>query len=109
MDTNEKIKVLITKNKVCLFMKGIPDAPQCGFSSAVVNVLKHLNVKFESVNVLENEKLRSTPVPKYFGTDLGKAISEDVKDPNNVFAGFSSLYLNKSEIEKKIEEYQNKS
>ena len=58
MDTNEKIKDLINKNKVLLFMKGIPDAPQCGFSSAVVNVLKHLNVKFESVNVLENEELR---------------------------------------------------
>ena len=57
---------------------------------------------------LENEKLRSTPVPKYFGTDLGKTISEDIKNPNNVFAGFSSLYLNKNEIEKKIEEYQNK-
>ena len=53
MDTNEKIKDLIKKNKVLLFMKGIPDAPQCGFSSAVVNVLKHLNVKFESLNVLE--------------------------------------------------------
>ena len=58
MDTNEKIKDLINKNKVLLFMKGIPDAPQCGFSSAVVNVLKHLNVKFESLNVLENEELR---------------------------------------------------
>ena len=58
MDTNDEIKDLITKNKVCLFMKGVPDAPQCGFSSAVVNVLKHLNVKFESINVLENEKLR---------------------------------------------------
>ena len=58
MNTNEKIKDLINKNKVLLFMKGIPDAPQCGFSSAVVNVLKHLNVKFESLNVLENEELR---------------------------------------------------
>tara|TARA_Y100000590_G_C15209145_1_gene821756 strand:+ start:64 stop:387 length:324 start_codon:yes stop_codon:yes gene_type:complete len=58
MDTNEKIKDLIKKNKVFLFMKGIPDAPQCGFSSAVVNVLKHLNVKFESLNVLENDELR---------------------------------------------------
>ena len=58
MDTNKKIKDLITKSKVCLFMKGIPDVPQCGFSSAVVNVLKHLNVKFEAVNVLEDEELR---------------------------------------------------
>jgi monothiol glutaredoxin len=39
-------------------MKGTPDVPQCGFSLAVANVLKHLNVKFESVNVLEDEKIR---------------------------------------------------
>ena len=39
-------------------MKGTPDAPQCGFSMAVTNVLKHLNVKFKGVNVLESEALR---------------------------------------------------
>ena len=39
-------------------MKGTPDAPECGFSMAVTNVLKHLNVKFKGVNVLENEILR---------------------------------------------------
>ena len=39
-------------------MKGTPDAPQCGFSMAVSNMLKILDVKFKSVNVLENEKLR---------------------------------------------------
>ncbi len=58
MDINEKIKNLVEKNSICLFMKGTPDVPQCGFSSAVVNVLKHLNVKFEAVNVLEDEELR---------------------------------------------------
>ena len=58
METNEAIKNLINENEVCLFMKGTPDAPQCGFSMAVSNVLKHLNVKFKSVNVLEDENIR---------------------------------------------------
>ena len=59
METNEKIKKLITDNEVCLFMKGTPDSPQCGFSMAVSNVLKHLKVKFEGVNILEDENLRN--------------------------------------------------
>ena len=58
MEINEKIKKLIDENEVCLFMKGTADAPQCGFSMAVSNVLKHLNVKFKGVNVLEDQKLR---------------------------------------------------
>ena len=55
---NEIIKKEIDNNEICLFMKGTPDAPQCGFSMAVSNMLKILDVKFKSVNVLENEKLR---------------------------------------------------
>ena len=55
---NEKIKDLIRKNEVCLFMKGTPEIPQCGFSLAVSNVLKHLEVKFNGVNVLENPEIR---------------------------------------------------
>ena len=58
MEINDKIKSLIEKNNVCLFMKGTPDSPQCGFSMAVSNVLKHLNIKFIGVNVLEDENLR---------------------------------------------------
>ncbi len=58
MEIKEKIKNIINDNQVCLFMKGTPDAPQCGFSMAVSNVLKHLNVNFKSINVLEDEKLR---------------------------------------------------
>ena len=58
MDINEKIKELVEKNNVSLFMKGTPEIPQCGFSLAVANVLKHLNIKFESINVLENEEIR---------------------------------------------------
>ena len=58
MEINDKIKSLIEQNNVCLFMKGTPDSPQCGFSMAVSNVLKHLNVKFIGINVLEDENLR---------------------------------------------------
>ena len=58
MEINEKIKTLINNNDVCLFMKGTPDEPQCGFSMAVANVLKHLKVNFNGVNVLEDEKMR---------------------------------------------------
>ena len=58
MDINNKIENLINENEVCLFMKGSPDSPQCGFSMAVSNVLKHLNVNFKGVNVLEDENLR---------------------------------------------------
>ena len=58
MEIKEKIKKLNNDNQVCLFMKGTPDAPQCGFSMAVSNVLKHLNVNFKGINVLEDENLR---------------------------------------------------
>ena len=54
----KKISELIEKNAVCLFMKGTPDAPQCGFSLAVSNVLKHLGVNFKGVNVLEDNDIR---------------------------------------------------
>ena len=58
MDINKKIEELVENNNVFLFMKGTPEVPQCGFSLAVANVLKHLSVKFESINVLENEEIR---------------------------------------------------
>ena len=60
MDNNVKniINEEIKKNPVCLFMKGTPDVPQCGFSMAVSNILKHLDVNFKGVNVLENNDLR---------------------------------------------------
>ena len=56
--TNDLIKNEIENNEVCLFMKGTPDAPQCGFSMAVSNMLKLMEVKFQGVNVLENQNLR---------------------------------------------------
>ena len=54
----DQTKNLIDANDVCLFMKGTPDSPQCGFSMAVSNVLKHLKVNFNGINVLEDENLR---------------------------------------------------
>jgi len=58
MDIKEKLKELVSGNDVCLFMKGIPDAPQCGFSMTVSNILKNLKVDFKGVNVLEDESVR---------------------------------------------------
>ena len=52
------IQNYIDNNDVCLFMKGTPDAPQCGFSMAVSNMLKILEVNFKGINVLENQELR---------------------------------------------------
>ena len=58
MEIKQKIEKLIKDNDVCLFMKGTADSPQCGFSMAVSNVLKHLNVKFNGINVLEDSEIR---------------------------------------------------
>jgi len=59
MDIKSEIVNIINENNVCLFMKGMPEAPQCGFSMTVSNILKHLNVKFKGVNVLDNEEIRN--------------------------------------------------
>jgi monothiol glutaredoxin len=56
--TKSAIQSHIDNNEVCLFMKGTPDAPQCGFSMAVTNMLKLLEVNFQSVNVLEDQNIR---------------------------------------------------
>ena len=60
MDDNTKnlIQNHIDTNEVCLFIKGTPDAPQCGFSMAVSNMLKILEVNFKGINVLEDQNLR---------------------------------------------------
>lgn len=57
-DINEKIKDIINKNNVVLFMKGTPEVPQCGFSMTVSNILKELKVKFSGVNVLADPEIR---------------------------------------------------
>tara|TARA_B100000795_G_C22631579_1_gene372822 strand:+ start:496 stop:828 length:333 start_codon:yes stop_codon:yes gene_type:complete len=56
--TKDLIDNEITNNDVCLFMKGTADAPQCGFSMAVSNMLKILEVNYKVINVLENQSLR---------------------------------------------------
>ena len=60
MDDNTKnlIQNHIDSNDVCLFMKGTPDAPQCGFSMAVSNMLKILEINFKGINVLQDQKIR---------------------------------------------------
>ena len=56
--TKNLIKNHIETNDVCLFMKGTPDAPQCGFSMAVSNILKILEVNYKGINVLEDQNIR---------------------------------------------------
>ena len=56
--TKNIIKNHIDTNDVCLFMKGTPETPQCGFSMAVSNMLKILEVNFKGINVLEDQSLR---------------------------------------------------
>ena len=57
-NAKKKINDIVNSNDVCLFMKGTPEVPQCGFSLAVSNVLKHLQVRFIGINVLEDNEIR---------------------------------------------------
>ena len=62
MTNDEALKFIDEKIKstdVVLFMKGTSDFPMCGFSGRVVQILKSLNVKFEGINILDDENLRS--------------------------------------------------
>ena len=56
--TNARIKDIIAKDDIVLFMKGIPTAPQCGFSAAVVQILAQLGVPFASIDVLSDPQIR---------------------------------------------------
>ena len=58
MNIQADIKKMIDENDVCLFMKGVPESPQCGFSMTVSNILKYLKVNFKGINVLEDQNLR---------------------------------------------------
>ena len=57
-DINKKIKTIVDSSDIVLFMKGTPEVPQCGFSMAVLNILKYLKVKFKGINVLESDEIR---------------------------------------------------
>ena len=58
--TLEKIEKEIKSHKVVLFVKGTPQAPQCGFSAATMELFKNLNVPFHSVDILANPDIRAT-------------------------------------------------
>jgi monothiol glutaredoxin len=53
-----RINETISSNRIMLFMKGNPSMPQCGFSAAVVGILKELGAKYGSVNILADQELR---------------------------------------------------
>jgi len=57
-DTHARIDAVVKTNPVVLFMKGSPLFPQCGFSSRAVAILDHLNVDYESVDVLQDQGIR---------------------------------------------------
>ena len=57
--SKEHIENLVKEKKVVVFMKGTPDAPRCGFSNAVMQILNFHGVEnFDAHNVLEDEDLR---------------------------------------------------
>jgi monothiol glutaredoxin len=56
--TKERIQDVIATHDIVLFMKGVPAAPQCGFSAAVVQILSSLGVPFATVNVLQDPFIR---------------------------------------------------
>ena len=58
MKTEERIKKMVNDNPVMLFMKGEPKAPQCGFSNRVVRILDHLDIQYNSFDVLSDEEIR---------------------------------------------------
>lgn len=58
MSAQEQIRQIVTENPVVLFMKGTPTFPQCGFSSAAVQILKNCGANFAAVNVLADNDIR---------------------------------------------------
>lgn len=63
-ETVEIIKEQIASNPVLLYMKGSPNAPQCGFSARAVQVLMAVGEKFGYVDILQNPDIRAT-LPQY--------------------------------------------
>ena len=64
MDIIETIKDQISKNTVLLYMKGSPNAPQCGFSAKAAQVVMCCGEKFAFVDILQNPEIRAN-LPKY--------------------------------------------
>jgi len=59
-NTEDRIKALLNRSPVMVFMKGSPDAPRCGFSRTLVSILNEVNVKFDSFDILCDEEVRQT-------------------------------------------------
>ena len=57
-DIQQKIGDLVGQSDIVLFMKGSPLFPQCGFSSRAIAILDHLDVKYETVDVLADQDIR---------------------------------------------------
>ena len=96
--TKEFIENEINNNEVCLFMKGTPEAPQCGFSMAVSNILKILEVNFKGINVLESGELRQGIKESIPDAEI---TIEDLAGDNNHYSATikSKLFKGKSKIE----------
>jgi len=72
--TKNLIQNHIDTNDVCLFMKGTPDQPQCGFSMTVSNILKMLEINFKGVNVLEDQSLKIEELEKKLNESIEKNV-----------------------------------
>lgn len=55
---NDKLKQLINRHRIMLFMKGIPSSPKCGFSRQIVDILDSFNVSYDAFNILEDDEVR---------------------------------------------------
>ncbi|QCI25937.1 Grx4 family monothiol glutaredoxin [Buchnera aphidicola] len=64
MDVLKEIQQQIQNNSILLYMKGVPNAPSCGYSARAVEALSSCKVRFAYVNVLDHNEIR-TMLPKY--------------------------------------------
>ena len=101
--TNDLIKNEIENNEVCLFMKGTPDAPQCGFSMATSNILKVLEVNFKGINI-KKPKYLINEIEYFFAEDQGRYIVEiNKKDFKKVADIFNKNAVHFDELGRIIE------
>lgn len=56
--SKDTIDNIVKKNRVVVFMKGVPNAPQCGFSNAVIQILNKYDIPYETHNVLADQAIR---------------------------------------------------
>lgn len=57
-DLNTRIENLINSSHIFLFMKGVPEMPQCGFSANVVGLLNHVGAQFKTFDILSDMEIR---------------------------------------------------